>query len=45
MRNLGQETPHAFLPVTGMKANEPVIEGRKQVVIASPGKHGSSCFW
>jgi hypothetical protein len=37
MRNLGKEVPHAFLPVTGMKANKPVIEGRKQVVIASPG--------
>jgi hypothetical protein len=44
MCNLGQEVSHAFLPVTGMKANKPVIERRKQVVIASPGVHGYSFF-
>jgi hypothetical protein len=42
--NLGKEVPHPFLPVTRMKANEPVVERRKQVVVASPEVHVSSCF-
>jgi hypothetical protein len=44
MCNLGQEVPHAFQSVAGMKANKPVIERRKQVVIASPEVHGYSYF-